>query len=116
MKRDDLLAKLKQSNRRYKDVAVPSGDTYTIRSLSLRDKGENDIILADKKGQVDLSKVPQQKGDLLCRSIVDPQSKEPILQPSDWEVWQDADSGDTGVLLDAIQELNDVPVKGMVGN
>jgi len=115
MNRDELLAKLKKPSRRYTEVTVPSGDTYTIQSLTLREKGENDILLANKKGEVDLGNLPRQKGDLLCRSIVD-EHKKPILTPEDWEVWQDVDAGDTTVLLDAIQELNDTPVKGMVGN
>ncbi|QDV86916.1 hypothetical protein [Planctomycetes bacterium TBK1r] len=117
-KRDELRAKIQGGGKRLFAVVEAGGETYTIRSLTLREKGENETILVNAKtGAFDSKKLHRQKCDLLCRCVVDPDDKEPLFQVSEWEVWGDVDSSITVKLITEIDKLNEgKEVEGLLGN
>ena len=116
-KRDELRAKIQGGARSFATVDV-GGETYTIRSLTLREKGENEMILVNTKtGSLDSKKLHRQQCDLLCRCVVDPDDKEPLFSVSEWEVWGAVDSSITVNLITEIDKLNEgKEVEGLLGN
>ena len=117
-KRDELRAKLSKGGQRQYAKVQAGGDEYVIRSLNLKEKGENDIIpINAKTGTINTAKLSQQKCDLLCRCVVDPDDRQPIFEPSEWEIWESVDAAVTSKLLGEIDKLNDgKDVDGLLGN
>lgn len=107
--KDELRERIKGATKRhYATVETPGGDRYMIRSLTMRERGENELIPVNTKtATVDTSKMERQRCDLLCRSVVDDDSKEPVFDTSEWQVWQDVSASVTAPLLKAIDKLND---------
>lgn len=104
--REQLLVKLKQPTRRYETVTVPSGELFTVRSLSMKDRGENDRMIFGDGDKLDLKRIDHQQCDLLCRAVVDKETKEPLLSVDEWELWQTMNADDVDALLRAIEKVN----------
>lgn len=118
-KRDELRKQIQgASARRYATVAVPGQPEYLIRSLTMKEKGENELIPVNiKTGTIDTSKMSQQKCDLLCRSVVDPDDREPLFATSEWQIWESVAAPITSRLVAEIDKLNEgQAVEGLVGN
>ena len=106
--RNELRERLRKHPRAFASVSVRDGESYTIRSLTMKEKGENELIPVNiKTASVDTSKISRQKCDLLCLSVVDDTDKEPLFTRDEWEVWQDMAAPVTGKLLAAIEKLNE---------
>jgi hypothetical protein len=114
MNREKLTEKLKAITRDFETVNVPEFGEFCCRSLTLREKSENDLIVIGKKGDVDLTKMVQQKCDMLCQCVVDSDTKEPIFSRDDWELWADAPPSLTEPLLRACESINNIDSKETV--
>lgn len=90
--REKLLSRGK--GRRYDTVKMPDGEEYTIRDLSPREAMQQKLLVLDKDGEVDMTKLAEVNMRLVATCVVDPQTKENLLEPDEWEMldeWSDPD-------------------------
>ena len=110
MNRDQLLERL-EAKRAYSVVKF-AGESYCLQTLTLKEKGENDLIILDEDGKADISRLTRQGCDLLCRCLVDAETKEPILSPDDWQVWETDTTGLAAKLIREAELLNGIKESG----
>jgi hypothetical protein len=106
------------AKRRFKTLLV-DGAEYAIQSLTELERSKNELLQFSKSGDLDLSKLPHAKLDLICRCLIDPETKDPLFQVGEWELLQNLPAYVTAKLYSACLEVNgveDVEVSELVGN
>lgn len=114
--RDKLFNKI---NKRYHDVKLSDGDVFTIRNLSERERTEHEIGNLNNKGQFDVRKYPETKLKMIGSCLVDSETKEQLLQESEYDKIGDLDSQVVAKLYSACLSHNgyeDDEVEELVGN
>jgi hypothetical protein len=114
--RETLLAK---TQRRYTTVDV-DGDEFCLQSLTELERSQQESTMIDRKTmKVDFRKLPESKLKMICLCLVDPETKEPLFQSSEWVALQALDSRVVNKLYNACADHNgweDKVVEELVGN
>ena len=81
--KEKLLAK---SKRKYGKVVDSDGDEWTIRSLSEKEKSEQDLLTINRKnGKIAWEKTAEAKLRFIAKCLIDPETNEPIIPESEWQ-------------------------------
>lgn len=107
-------------DRRFKSVQVPGGETFTIRSLTEKERSDHELRIIDRKtSKVQVSKLPEAKLRMVAACVVDDDTKEPVIQSDEWKMLEPLDSAIVACLYAACLKHNgfeDAEVEELVGN
>ena len=81
--KEKLLAK---NNRKYGTVTDSDGDEWTIRSLTEKEKSDQDLLTINRKnGKIAWDKTAEAKLRFIAKCLVDPETSEPIIPEAEWQ-------------------------------
>lgn len=113
--RDTFLGARK---RRYRDVSLPDGSKFRIRSISERERSEWESGVKVRKGQVTRESLVRLRARLICQCVVDHEG-ELLFLPGDVDALIEKDSAVTDSLFEACREhcgISDADVEGLEKN
>lgn len=100
LSREGILAK---RERRYRDIVLPSGGQVRIQSLTELERSEYNMMLLDKKGNLDRKMLNKANRLLVVKTLVD-ENNSRIFMDHEEELLADMDSMDMEAIADASRE------------